>query len=56
MLRVLALVAKNVAGAVLILLGLVMALPGIPGQGLLTMIIGVTLLDFPGQARASSGA
>jgi hypothetical protein len=26
-----------------------MALPGIPGQGLLTMIIGLTLLDFPGK-------
>src|SRR4051812_21645766 len=40
--RVLALVGKNVAGAVLLVLGLVMALPGIPGQGILTMIIGMT--------------
>jgi len=40
---------KNVAGVVLILLGLVMALPGIPGQGILTMIVGITLVDFPGK-------
>ena len=44
-------VGKNLAGAVLVLLGLVMALPGIPGQGILTMIIGFTLLDFPGKRR-----
>jgi hypothetical protein len=40
---------KNVAGVILILLGLVMALPGIPGQGVLTMIVGLTMLDFPGK-------
>ena len=45
----LATVAKNVAGVVLVLLGLVMALPGIPGQGILTMIVGITLIDFPGK-------
>jgi hypothetical protein len=43
--------AKNVGGFLLILLGLVMALPGIPGQGILTMIIGFTLVDFPGKRR-----
>jgi hypothetical protein len=43
--------AKNVAGVVLLLLGMVMALPGIPGQGILTMIIGLTLIDFPGKRR-----
>jgi hypothetical protein len=48
-LRVLALVGKNLLGLVVFLLGLVMALPGIPGQGLLTMVIGITLLDFPGK-------
>jgi hypothetical protein len=40
---------KNLAGVVLLLLGFVMALPGVPGQGVLTMIIGLTLLDFPGK-------
>jgi hypothetical protein len=47
--RALAIGAKNLAGAVLVLLGLVMALPGIPGQGILTMIVGITLIDFPGK-------
>lgn len=50
-LRALALIAKNVLGGVVILLGLVMALPGVPGQGLLMMIVGVTILDFPGKRR-----
>jgi hypothetical protein len=47
--RVLAAIVKNAAGLLLLLLGAVMALPGIPGQGVLTMIIGLTLLDFPGK-------
>jgi hypothetical protein len=49
--RVLAHVGKNVLGVVLVLLGLVMALPGVPGQGVLTMIIGLTLVDFPGKVE-----
>ena len=47
--HVVAKVARNAAGGLLILLGLVMALPGIPGQGVLTMIVGLTLIDFPGK-------
>ena len=42
-------VAKNVGGVVLILLGFIMALPGIPGQGILTMIVGLTMVEFPGK-------
>ena len=49
--RAFAMVAKNVAGAVLVLLGLIMAVPGVPGQGLLTALIGLTLLSFPGKRR-----
>ena len=45
----LATVGRNVAGVLLILLGMVMALPGIPGQGILTMIVGLTRVDFPGK-------
>src|ERR1700742_4167864 len=44
-LRILGLVGKNVAGVVMFFLGLAMALPGVPGQGFLTMIIAVTLID-----------
>jgi hypothetical protein len=47
--HVLALIGRNLAGVVLIALGLVMAVPGIPGQGILTMIVGLTLIDFPGK-------
>jgi hypothetical protein len=50
-LRALAIVGKNLAGAVLVLLGLIMAIPGVPGQGLLTALIGLTLLSFPGKRR-----
>lgn len=44
-------IAKNLLGLLLIVLGIVLSLPGIPGQGLLTILIGVMLLDFPGKRR-----
>jgi hypothetical protein len=47
--RVAGLVLKNLAGGLLVALGIVMALPGVPGQGLLTALIGLTLLNFPGK-------
>jgi uncharacterized iron-regulated membrane protein len=49
--RVLHAIARNVGGAILIILGIAMSLPGIPGQGFLTIIIGITLLDIPGKRR-----
>jgi hypothetical protein len=42
-------IAKNILGLALIALGLLMSVPGVPGQGLLTMVIGLILLDFPGK-------
>lgn len=42
-------IAKNVLGVALIALGVLMSVPGVPGQGLLTMVIGLILLDFPGK-------
>lgn len=50
-LHVLAVVAKNVGGVLLVALGLMMAVPGVPGQGLLTALIGLSLLSFPGKRR-----
>lgn len=50
-LRLVAIAAKNLIGVVLILVGMVMSLPGVPGQGFLTMLIGLTLVDFPGKRR-----
>lgn len=44
-------IAHNVAGSVLIALGIVMSLPGVPGQGLLTILIGLMLLDLPALKR-----
>lgn len=43
------LLLKNLFGAVFILLGLAMLV--LPGQGLLTLLIGVLLLNFPGKYR-----
>jgi hypothetical protein len=43
-------VAKNLLGAVLLLVGV--ALLVLPGQGLLTMAFGLVLLDFPGKRKA----
>lgn len=42
-------ILKNALGAGLIVLGCVLSLPGVPGQGLLTILLGVMLLDFPGK-------
>jgi hypothetical protein len=49
MLRGLWKVAKNVLGVALVALGLLLSLPGVPGQGILTILIGLILLDFPGK-------
>ena len=35
----------------LIALGAVLSLPGVPGQGVLTILIGLILVDFPGKHR-----
>jgi hypothetical protein len=48
-LRILLLLAKNLVGGLLFLLGVVLALPLVPGPGLLFMLIGIGLLDFPGK-------
>jgi hypothetical protein len=46
--RVLGLVGKNLLGVVHVVIGIVMSLPGVPGQGILTILIGLMLLDIPG--------
>ncbi len=48
-LRWAALVVKNLVGAVLVGVGILMLLT--PGQGALTILIGVMLMDFPGKRR-----
>jgi hypothetical protein len=41
--------AKNLLGVVVVLLGLVMALPLVPGPGVLFVLVGLGLVDFPGK-------
>jgi hypothetical protein len=48
-LRVLGIFAKNLLGLVLVFFGIIMSLPGVPGQGVLTILLGIMLLDFPGK-------
>ena len=43
------LVLKNLAGLLLIVLGIIMSLPGVPGQGLLTILLGLIMMDIPGK-------
>lgn len=43
------LILKNIAGGLLVLVGIVMSLPGIPGPGVMTILLGIMLLDFPGK-------
>ncbi|HEX9423558.1 MAG TPA: hypothetical protein VF899_09955 [Pyrinomonadaceae bacterium] len=49
--RLLGLFAKNLLGVVLVVLGILLSIPGVPGQGLLTILLGIMLLDFPGKRR-----
>ncbi len=49
--RVLLKIGKNSLGVLLVLMGVVLSLPGVPGQGLLTILIGVIMLDLPGKQR-----
>ena len=49
--RYLGIFAKNLLGVVLVVLGILMSLPGVPGQGILTILLGIMLLDFPGKQR-----
>jgi hypothetical protein len=51
LLKWLAILGKNLLGVLIILLGIGLSLPGIPGQGLLTVLIGVMLLSIPGKRR-----
>ena len=49
--RLLGALAKNLLGIVLVALGIVMSIPGVPGQGILTILLGIMLLDFPGRQK-----
>ena len=44
-------VAKNLLGITTVLVGIILSLPVVPGPGLLLVLIGVMLLEFPGKRR-----
>lgn len=48
-LRIFLLILKNILGLILLFAGLFMLV--LPGQGILTILIGLTLLNFPGKFR-----
>jgi hypothetical protein len=48
-LRLIGHILKNVVGFVLVAAGIAMLV--LPGQGLLTMLIGISLVDFPGKRQ-----
>lgn len=48
-LRLLGHIVKNVIGAIFLFAGFLMLF--LPGQGILTMLIGVTMMDFPGKRK-----
>jgi hypothetical protein len=50
-LRAAGIIGKNILGILLVVLGIILSIPGVPGQGLLTVLLGIMLLDFPGKSR-----
>jgi Na+/H+ antiporter NhaD/arsenite permease-like protein len=42
-------IARNALGVLLVLLGIAMLL--LPGQGVITLLVGVLLVDFPGKQK-----
>jgi len=44
-----AVIAKNIFGLFLIVLGILLSLPGVPGQGILTILLGLIMIDIPGK-------
>jgi hypothetical protein len=51
LLRWTVIIIKNIVGVLLILIGLIMAFPGVPGPGVLTILIGLILIDLPGKRK-----
>src|SRR5262245_20497127 len=50
-LRYALLVGKNLLGVLIIVVGVLLSLPGVPGPGFLTIFIGIMFLNFPGKRR-----
>lgn len=44
-----AVILKNIFGVFLIFLGVLLSLPGVPGQGIMTILLGLIMVDIPGK-------
>ena len=44
-------VGKNLVGVLVVAIGLLLALPGVPGPGLPIALLGIILVDFPGKRQ-----
>ena len=42
-------VLRNILGGFLVLAGIVLSLPVVPGPGILVAVVGLSLIDFPGK-------
>ena len=49
--RYLGIAGKNLLGVALVIVGILLSLPGVPGQGFLTILLGIMLVDFPGKQK-----
>lgn len=52
LLRLLGHIVKNAVGAIFLFAGFLMLF--LPGQGVLTMLIGISMLDFPGKRKVEA--
>jgi hypothetical protein len=50
-LHVVRLAARNLVGICLLLAGVVLSLPLVPGPGFVLILLGVSLMDFPGKRK-----
>lgn len=44
-------IGKNALGGLMVVVGALLTLPGVPGPGLVLILLGVTLVEFPGKRR-----
>jgi hypothetical protein len=49
--RVVLVILKNVLGGAIVILGAAMSLPLVPGPGVVMIILGLSLMNFPGKRK-----
>lgn len=49
--RAVAIAIKNILGVLVIITGIILSLPGVPGPGILTIFIGIMMTDIPGKRK-----